>query len=109
MLAEHLSFRSLKPAPDGNLCFKSLLETDGVKIDSSWLSVERAWTLQIKSNDFIPQTWQGKIAVQEMRIDAIWDECSTWGVPEPDPIRTGAYLSPEAAALAIAERQGAGR
>lgn len=107
VLVDHLSFRSLKPSPNGNLCFKSLLQTDGNHIGSSWESVERAWTIQVKPGDFVPQTWQGKQSVFEMRQAAIWNECSTWGVPEPQPIQTGAYLSPEAAAMAIAERQAA--
>ncbi len=104
VLVGYLSFRSLKPSPEGNLCFKSLIKTDGVSIKSQWeLEVERAWALDPRSR--CPQTWEEKIALQQERRAAIWEECQNWGVPEPQPIQTGRYNSPEAAALAMAGRQ----
>lgn len=104
VLVDRLSFRSLTPSPEGNLCFSSLLTSEGVSIKSNWeLMVEKAWALDLRSR--CPHTWEEKIALQNERQSAIWEECQTWGVPEPTPVRTGCYSSPELAALAIAERQ----
>lgn len=107
-LAAWLSFRSLSASPDGNLCFRSLLQTDGVSIDSSWRRIKREWILAGFPYSVCPQTWQEKLAQQQERQAAILGECRNWGIPEPEPQRTGYYLSPETAALAIAERQARG-
>lgn len=104
-LAAWLSFRSLQVSIDGNLCFRSLLDSNGVSIDSSWRRIEREWILAGFPYSVCPQTWEEKLAQQQARQEAIHDESKNWGVPEPEPIQTGYYLSPEAAALAIAERQ----
>ena len=105
LLVARLSFRSLKPTPEGNLSFASLLQTDGVSVGSWWQQVENAWMIEGFPRSHCPQTWEEKLALQQERERLIEAECKTWGVPEPQPLRTGAYLTPEAAALAIAERQ----
>lgn len=104
LLVNYFSFRSLKPSPEGNLCFKSLLESHGVSIKSQWeLVIEKAWALDPRSH--CPHTLEEVEALKNERQAAIWEECKKWGVPEPQPVRTGFYGSPEDAALAIAERQ----
>ena len=105
LLVARLSFRSLKPTPEGNLSFASLLQTDGVSCGSWWQQVENAWIIEGFPRSRCPQTWEEKLALQQERQQLIEDECKTWGVPEPEPLQTGFYLTPEAAALAIAERQ----
>lgn len=107
VLAGHLALRSATPLPDGNLCFRSLLDSTGAAIESSWNAVERAWTQRLRKQDFVPRTWQGCVAVYEMRQSAIEEEVRSWSEPDANEIRTGAYLSPEDAALAIAARQAA--
>jgi hypothetical protein len=65
-LVSRLSFRSLKPAPNGNLCFKSLLEAVGARIKSQWeLEIEKAWTLEGFPRSFCPKTWEEKIQLQQ--------------------------------------------
>ena len=91
-LVSRLSFRSLKPSPNGNLCFKSLLESTGVSVRSWWSMVEEAWTLEGFPRSFCPKTWEERLQLQQDRQAAIEAECQSWGVPEPQPIRIGASL-----------------
>lgn len=105
LLVSRLSFRSLKPTPEGNLDLASLIRSEGASVRSWWQSVEDAWATEGFPRSHCPQTWEEKLALQQERQQLIEAECRSWGVPEPEPIQTGYYLTPEAAALAIAERQ----
>lgn len=107
VLVGRLSFRSLRTAPNGNLCFRSLLLSDGVSIDSSWRRIEREWILAGFPHSVCPQTWEEQIAQQQARQAEIFAECGSWGVPESDPVQTGFFLSPEEAESAIERRQNA--
>lgn len=103
MLAPWLALRSAALSAEGNLQFASLVLSDGASIRSAWEIVERAWALDPRAH--CPHTLEEVELLKLEREAAITDECRTWGLPEHQPLKTGFYLTPEAAAAAIANRQ----
>jgi hypothetical protein len=102
-LVDWLSLRSAKTTAEGNLQFRSLLDSTGASIRSWWEEVEKAWALDPRSH--CPHTLEEVEALKQERLNEILAECSRWGVPEAKPVRTGVYLTPDDAALAIKARQ----
>lgn len=104
VLVDRLSLRSATITPEGNLQIRSLELSDGASIKSQWeIIVEKKWALNPRARCAYSLAEAQELLAE--RVALIEAECRSWGVPKPQPLRTGAYLTPEAAALAIAERQ----